>query len=74
MIFNLSRIVHLYLSTQRQKEDSVRIGQTGSCHSLFESLIIRSSRGENKTWWSVWEVRDSPTFDNNHHSQHSLQK
>lgn len=47
-------------SRQRQKDDSVRIGQTGSCHSLVESLIICSSRGENKTWWSGREVRDSP--------------
>ncbi len=47
-------------SGRRQKDDSVRIGQTGSCHSLVESLIICSSRGANETWWSGREVRDSP--------------
>lgn len=38
----------------------MRIGQTGSCHCLVESLIICSSRGANETWWSGREVRDSP--------------
>lgn len=47
-------------SGRRQKDDSVRIGQTGSCHSLVESLIICSSGGANETWWSGREVRDSP--------------